>query len=103
MARPYSQKFLLVLNKNEAVTPGTELAKLCVEYNLPASYVAKALDISRMTLYSWFRGRTIRGSLLPKVEAFTRLIRADAVEGKLPAKGNIDAKLYIEAMIGTSL
>jgi hypothetical protein len=103
MSRSYSQKFLLALNKNDKTGPGVDLGKLCVEYNLPASYVAKVLDVTRMTVYSWFHGRAIRVSLLPKVEALSKLLREDAAAGKLPAKNNVDAKLYLESMIGTSL
>lgn len=103
MGRPYSQKFLLALNRNESTGIGVELARLCVEQNLPASYVAKAMDISRMTLYSWFRGKEIRKSSLPKIEAFMKLVREDVAVGILPAKSNVDAKLYIEKMIGATL
>lgn len=103
MARSYSQKFLLLLNTTPRTGPGVELANLCVECNIPASYVAKAMDVSRMTIYSWFRGKEIRKSLLPKVEAFLKLIKEDIDAGVLPAKGNIDAKLYIEKMIGATL
>jgi hypothetical protein len=30
------------------------------------------------------------------------LVKADMDAGELPAKGNIDAKLYIDKMLGTS-
>lgn len=104
MARPYSQKFLLELHKNNGASgPGLVLARLCVECNIPASYVAKALDVSRMTIYSWFRGKDIRRSLLPKVEAFTKLLNEDASVGALPAKSNVDARLYIEKLTGVTL
>ena len=102
MARPYSQKFLLVLNKNDATGVGVDMAKLCVECNLPASYVAKALDVSRMTVYSWCRGGTIRTSLVPKVEAFVKLIREDVAAGVLPAKTAFDAKIYLDKMTGAT-
>lgn len=102
MARPYSQKFLLDLNRNENTGTGVDMAKLCVECNLPASYVAKALDVSRMTVYSWFRGRAIRTSLLPKVEAFVKLVREDMAAGVLPAKTIFDAKIYLDKMVGAA-
>jgi len=46
MPRSYSSKFLLTLNKPEAVMTGQVLAKVCVEANLPASYVHKVFGIS---------------------------------------------------------
>lgn len=102
MARPYSQKFLLALHKNETASLGIDMAKLCVECNLPASYVSKALDVSRMTVYSWFRGRAIRVSLVPKVEAFVKLVREDMAAGHLPAKTPFDAKIYLDKMTGAA-
>jgi hypothetical protein len=102
MARTYGEKFLIELYKNETQGLGITLAKLCVSANLPAAYVAKALDISRMTIYNWFRGDGVREVHRAKVETFMDLVKADMDAGELPAKGNIDAKLYIDKMLGTS-
>ena len=60
MPRSYSSKFLLTLSKPDAIMDGQLLAKLCVEANLPASYVCKVFGISRMALHTWFRGGPIR-------------------------------------------
>ena len=61
MPRPYSDKFLRDLSENaEENNIGVELGRLCVAAKLPASYVALALEASRMTVYSWFRGQDIR-------------------------------------------
>ena len=55
MPRSYSSKFLLTLSKPDAIMDGQLLAKLCVEANLPASYVCKVFGISRMALHTWFQ------------------------------------------------
>ena len=50
MPRPYSDKFLRDLNENtEENSIGIELGRLCVAAKLPASFVAVALEASRMT------------------------------------------------------
>ena len=99
MPRSYSSKFLLTLSKPDAVLDGQLLAKLCVEANLPASYVCKVFGISRMALHTWFRGGPIRTRRMDLVSVFTKLVNEDLRAGVLPAKGLKDAKAYIEDML----
>jgi hypothetical protein len=99
MARPYSEKFLIELGKNEGTGLGVALAKLCVAANLPASYICKALGVSRMTVYSWFRGRGIREEYHSKVEAFMTLVKQDMEFGRLPAGNLRDARQYVTDMV----
>lgn len=100
MPRPYSQKFLLELDKNDGTGLGILLARVCVAGNLPATYVAGALNISRMTVYSWFRGSGVRELHRSKVEAFMDLVKQDFETGRLPAKNHRDAKTYISELTG---
>ena len=62
--------------------------------------MAKALNISIMTVYSLFRGQCIREEKRKTVEAFMTLVEKDMEFGRLPASNMIDAKLYIEDMVG---
>jgi len=101
MPRPYSEKFLLGLQQADANRLGVRLGRLCVEANLPAAYVAKAMEISRISIYHWFRGKGISEDKRSTVEVFMDLVTEDMKRGILPAKGNVDAKLYIQSMIGT--
>lgn len=103
MARPYSQKFLLELYRNEANSLGVNLARLCVNANLPATYVAAALETTRTTVYSWFRGQGIREGKHNLVHTFMDLVKQDMANGVLPAKTTIDAKRYVEQMIGSPI
>lgn len=103
MARPYGQKFLMELEKNESPSLGVKLAKVCIRANLPASYVAAALETTRVTVYGWFRGQGIRENKLPSVEAFIKLVEGDIEAGRLPAKDIHDAKVYIETLAGVRL
>lgn len=103
MPRTYSEPFLIELHKANPNRAGTALALACVKANLPAKYVAEALEVTRMTVFSWFRGKPIRHKNLLKVEVLTDLIESDTAKGILPAKNVAAAKLYIEEMIGKKL
>lgn len=78
---------------------GQLLAKVCVEANLPASYVCKVFGISRMALHTWFRGGPIRNKRMDIVNAFISLVNKDLTAGVLPAKNLKKAKAYIEDML----
>jgi hypothetical protein len=99
MPRSYSNRFLLTLSKPDAIMTGQQLAKLCVEANLPASYVCKVFNISRMALHTWFRGGPIRPKRMQLVDAFMSLVEKDMKAGLLPARNLVEAKNYIEDMI----
>jgi hypothetical protein len=103
MSRTYSEAFLIELHKANPNRAGTALALACVKANLPAKYVAVALDVTRMTVFSWFRGKPIRHKNLLRVETFTDLVESDTAKGLLPAKTTAAAKAYIEEMIGRAI
>ena len=56
-----------------------------------------------MTNNSLFRGKTIRDKNRQVAEVFTDLVEGDILKGLLPAKNLIDAKRYLEDMIGEPL
>jgi hypothetical protein len=99
MPRSYSSRFLLTLSKSDATLTGQNLARICVEANLPASYVCKVFGISRMALHTWFRGGPIRNKRMDTVNAFISLVQKDLDAGMLPAKNLKEAKTYIEDML----
>jgi hypothetical protein len=78
---------------------GQLLAKICVEANLPASYVCKVFGISRMALHTWFRGGPIRTRRMELVKTFISLVNQDMKAGVLPARNLKDARAYIEDML----
>ena len=100
MSRTYSEAFLIELHKANPNRAGIALALACVKANLPAKYVASALEVTRMTVFSWFRGKPLRHNNLIKVETLTDLIESDTAKGILPAKGTVAAKAYLEEMVG---
>ena len=103
MSRPYSEAFLLELHRANPNKAGIALALACVRANLPAKYVAEALEVTRMTVFSWFRGKPIRHNNLMKIETFTDLVESDTAKGILPAKNTAAARAYIEEMIGRKI
>ena len=101
MSRPYSTKFLSELDSaDDTYRIGYRMAKLCVAANLPAKYVAEAVEVSRATVHNWFRGAVLRGKNEDIALAFIRLLEKDLEAGVLPVKSVKDAKAYIEDMIG---
>lgn len=103
MPRSYSEPFLIELYKSDPNRAGTALALACVRANIPAKYVASVLEVTRMTVFSWFRGKPLRHKNLLKVEALTDLIERDLTEGALPAKNIAEAKTYMEGVIGRKI
>lgn len=103
MSRSYSDKFIIELKRADPDNPGIALGLACVNANLPAKYVADALGVTRMTVFSWFRGTRIRIKTLQRVEVFTDLVESDTAKGRLPARTKADARAYLEEMIGRPL
>lgn len=101
MSRPYSKEFLSGLESaDDSYRIGYKMAKVCVEANLPAKYVAAAMGVSRATIHNWFRGAVLRGKNEDIALAFIKLVREDLENDVLPAKSVKKAKAYIEDMIG---
>ena len=103
MARTYSQELIDEVNSRDPNNSGVALAQACIKANLPAKYVAVALGVSRMTVHSWFRGAPLREKNRRLVEVFTDLVESDTAKSLLPAKNMMEAKAYIEEMIGRSI
>jgi hypothetical protein len=103
MPRTYSQELIDLVNNSNPNKTGIALASACIKANLPAKYVAVALKVTRMTLYSWFRGSPIREKNRVLAEIFTDLVESDTAKGLLPAKNTAQAKAYLEDMIGEKI
>jgi len=103
MARTYSDKFLMHLFSQDSTDLEVRLAKICVKANLPTAYVAKALGVSRLTVFNWFRGTQIRKRYYPIIEAFMKILQEDLDKGVLPAGSHKLAKHYIETMLGKEI
>lgn len=100
MSRCYSQELIDIVKNSNPNMVGTALALACIKANLPANYVASVLNVTRMTIHSWFRGKPLRDKNRQLVEVFTDLVESDTAKGVLPAKSKAAAKKYLEDMVG---
>jgi len=98
MARPYSGQFLVELDRADPERIGVQLARVCVKANLPATHVAKAFGVSRMSIHGWFRGKYVREKNYTKIKSFIKAIKGDLDTGILPAKTSKFAKVYLESL-----
>lgn len=59
MAKGYS---LLTIREIKEASPhllGVKLGRICVERDIPVKDVAEYFGVSRVTVYAWFRGKTV--------------------------------------------
>ena len=97
MPRPYSNRFILGLNKADDRILGIQLAKLCLKANLPIKYVAQGVGTSRMTVHSWFRGGPMKHQNHQKVIKFMDAVEQGLADGVLPANDIASAIVFIES------
>jgi len=103
MSRSYSLEFINETNASTSDRTGVKFAKACLKANLPAIYVASVMNVSRMTIYSWFRGKPLRDKNEEVVKLLINIIENDLVNGILPAKGLSEAKQYLEELAGKTI
>ena len=56
MAKGYSSLFVQDVKNANPNLIGVKLAKLCIKKDIPVVDVASYFKVSRMSVYSWFRG-----------------------------------------------
>ena len=103
MPRAYGHKFLMELQKADSNRLGVRLGRACVDANLPASYIAQVLQISRMTIYTWFRGGGVREDKRTSVEALLNILEQDLTNHRLPVDSINKARLYVQEITGVEI
>lgn len=100
MPRSYSEKFIreITANENAGGNLGIELAKLCVTCNIPMPCIAKALGVTKLTVFNWFRGKAINEKRHTGVHSLMASIKWGMSRGELPAKNLAHARQFIESM-----
>lgn len=58
MAKGYSSVFINEVNGADKKKIGVMFGIACIKRDIPVSDVAAFFNVSRMTVYSWFRGKT---------------------------------------------
>jgi len=99
MPRFYSERFMIAVHQLDDERLGVKLAKACIDNNIPATYVAVVMGVSRMTIHSWFRGKPLRDKNATLVKQFINLISEGVSTGSLPAQKMNEAKDFIEKSI----
>ena len=57
-SRGYSTGFIDDVNAADNTKVGVQLALACIMYNVPVMQIAKHFDVSRTTVYAWFKGES---------------------------------------------
>ena len=65
----YSLLTLDAIEKANSSLLGVMLGKICIKNNISAKEVAEFFGVSRMTVYNWFKGKTVvSGKYADKME-----------------------------------
>lgn len=99
MSRTYSDNFLSEIEASTSTRTGVMLARACIKANIPALYIAQAMNVSRMTIYSWFRGKPLRDKNEEAVKLLINIINNDIITGLLPATTLAKAKEYVSTIV----
>ena len=59
MAKSYSTQTVREIEEANPKLLGVKLGRLCVKKDIPVSDVAEYFGVSRVTVYSWFRGKAV--------------------------------------------
>ena len=59
MPKGYSLLMADEIKSADSQLLGVQLGRVCINKDIPVSDVASFFGVSRMTVYSWFRGKTI--------------------------------------------
>jgi predicted DNA-binding protein YlxM (UPF0122 family) len=92
----YTEKYLRDLQDCNPMRLGVQLGKLCVSANLPPSEVAKVLQVSRMSIYNWFKGGAVRSRNVDRIEIFMRLVSDYVVRDELPMQTYKETKQFMK-------
>jgi len=58
MAQGYSSVFIKDVSEADRTKIGVQLGLACIKRDIPVTDVSEFFEVSRMTVYSWFRGKT---------------------------------------------
>lgn len=62
MAKGYSTLTVRKIYEADDSLLGVKLGRLCIERDIPIADVAEYFSVSRVTIYSWFRGESVISS-----------------------------------------
>lgn len=56
MSKGYTSKFIRAVQDADQNKLGVQLAKVCIDNDIPVNDVAQFIGVTRMTVYFWFKG-----------------------------------------------
>lgn len=59
MSKGYSTLTVREIQEANPTLLGVKLGRVCIKKDIPVSDVAEYFGVSRVTVYSWFRGQTV--------------------------------------------
>jgi transposase-like protein len=69
-------RFVRAVRAVDPSHPAAELARLCVEHEIPVSTVAAEFGVTRASVYGWFSGaRRPREELMQPIRAYTEKLK----------------------------
>jgi hypothetical protein len=95
MARNLSEELMRDLYAEGNDNLGARLGRACVDAHICASHVALVMDVSRMTVHSWFRGNNVRLRYREAIEALIVTIKRDTEARVLPAHNLATSREYV--------
>jgi len=57
-SKGYSTGFIDAVNAADNTKVGVQLGLACITYDVPVLSIAKHFDVSRTTVYAWFKGES---------------------------------------------
>ena len=58
MSTGYASGFINEVTASDKSKIGVQLGKVCIKRDIPVTDIAQFFDVSRVTVYSWFRGKS---------------------------------------------
>ena len=58
MSTGYASGFINEVKASDKSKIGVQLGKVCIKRDIPVTDIAQFFDVSRVTVYSWFRGKS---------------------------------------------
>lgn len=78
-SRGYSSRIARANKEADSTSPGVVLGRYCIAQEIPVSDVAQFFEVSRMTIYKWFKGTEMpRKKQIEKIEDVLKKLKNKA-------------------------
>lgn len=79
-SRGYSSRIVRANKEADSTSPGVVLGRYCIAQEIPVADVAQFFEVSRMTIYKWFKGTEIpRKKQIEKIEDVLKKLKNKAL------------------------